>query len=419
MFYSFVRAEPPKKKARPGPCLIGAEDDNNLGCNQCLQDNGQRTAATQTDAITLAPLEPDHIEYVSPDKTLKCCYNPSTVDKCRSPQGQLLQPPHFRLPMSQEDAAKIHGRFPQIAVIKREGTSFGRDYVEPRVQNNRTLQLWARMRMSGLKLWVCPVCWARLTIEEGAYETIVPQRKRTDPVGRCLRYVLLTGIDGLRELAGCMSTTKTGIREHLKRVHDCRMPSELLDIYQLGGGLLHAYLLQRGWSNSSSHGALLSYWRGGGGMSVGIHKWLFLILHAIVNRGVPTAALPGYESSDTPIIRALAAPYSNEETAEDREFIDNSKGSSQPVYNQLDRDANDRESAQIRDKVAELERKGSEGYLTHEELLELERLEQSAEREESSSEDEYETFAERKERLAREAHNKKQNARKELLDDDY
>ena len=47
-------------------------------------------------------LEEIHIEWVSPDGKMKQCYNVQTLIKiaCKGGKNELLQPPHFRSPMS-------------------------------------------------------------------------------------------------------------------------------------------------------------------------------------------------------------------------------------------------------------------------------------------------------------------------------
>ena len=397
--HSFQKAEPKRKKPSASPCTIGAPDKYSLKCNQC-KNGTEKSTPQHTDAITQEPLEEKYIEYISPDSTLKCCYNISTLDRIRSPQGFLMQPPHFRIPMNPGDAKKIHEQL-GVAIQKQSDTPIGSDSVQRAVSQNRNLQTWATNDMGSSKLWMCPVCWSQLvsgTLPQ-ASEEISAYRTQTNPIQRCIDYICdrnVQGEDGVRELCACISTTKTGIKQHLREAHGISsLPSDLLEMYSLRGndGILHRYLLWRGYGNDSAHGALLSYWRHNQEyyeFGVGFNKFIFLYLHTYAD-SITNAALPGIdETTQDGFVTAITKPFSTKKTESDEEFVDNGdiSGDEMPVFTRPD------DTDAVQSKIEEYVGKDTSGYLTQEELLALEEKEkeQREEYDSSDSEDGYERY---------------------------
>ena len=404
MYQTFVRhpfqnTEPKRKKPSASICTIGAPDKYSLDCNQCKNGN-EKSTPQRTDAITQEPLEEKYIEYISPDSTLKCCYNISTLDRIRSPQGFLMQPPHFRIPMNPGDANKIHEQM-GVALQKQVDSPIGSDTVQRAVSQNRGLQAWATNDMGSSKLWMCPICWSQLVSGRlpQTSEEISAYRTQTNPIQRCIDYICernLEGEDGAREVCSCVSTTKTGLKQHLREAHGISsLPSDLLEMYSLRGddGILHRYLQSRGYGNDSAHGALLSYWRHNQeyyDFGVGFNKFIFLYLHTYAD-SVTNVALPGIdETTQDGFITAITRPFSTKKTESDEEFLDNGdiSGDEMPVFTQPgDTDV-------VQSKIEEYANKNTSGYLTHEELLALEEKEkeQIEEYDSSDSEDGYEKY---------------------------
>ena len=77
-------------------------------------------------------LEETHIEWVSPDGKMKQCYNVQTLIKiaCKGGKNELLQPPHFRSPMSRSLKEQIEEKFPGIiSKLKKVRTQTDRDFL--------------------------------------------------------------------------------------------------------------------------------------------------------------------------------------------------------------------------------------------------------------------------------------------------
>jgi len=376
MFKIFIPSEPPKKN-KPGgeskQCIIGGIDTNSLQCNQCK--NGDKILSPSfTDAITLEALEPKHVEFISPDHNLKCCYNVSTLDKCRTAAGYLLQPPHFRLPMHIDDAKRICSTF-HLTLQKTPEHPIAADVIQTRVSNNHRLQIWAFENLKSSHLWFCPICWTALTCTQGqrhASEDITRARVHTDPIIKAVEYIIDRTehrANGLNEFAGTLSTSKTALKHHLRHAHNIRQfPCELLNIYSLRAddGILHRFLHNRGYVNSSAHGALLSYWRKGNDiMPVGFNKFVYLYLYHYAQR-VASASLPGIshrESQDIAIV--MSRPYSKEATASDDEFVDNShqEHPDMPLFRH-----DHKEAADVQAKGRKYQQANTSDYLTHEQL---------------------------------------------------
>ena len=376
MFKIFIPSEPPKKN-KPGgeskQCIIGGIDTNSLQCNQCK--NGDKILSPSfTDAITLEALEPKHVEFISPDHNLKCCYNVSTLDKCRTAAGYLLQPPHFRLPMHIDDAKRICSTF-HLTLQKTPEHPIAADVIQTRVSNNHRLQIWAFENLKSSHLWFCPICWTALTCTQGqrhASEDITRARVHTDPIIKAVEYIIDRTehrANGLNEFAGTLSTSKTALKHHLRHAHNIRQfPCELLNIYSLRAddGILHRFLHNRGYVNSSAHGALLSYWRKGNDiMPVGFNKFVYLYLYHYAQR-VASASLPGIshrESQDIAIV--MSRPYSKEATASDDEFVDNShqEHPDMPLFRY-----DHKEAADVQAKGRKYQQANTSDYLTHEQL---------------------------------------------------
>lgn len=380
MFRVFAPTEPPKKKPASGPpqqCIIGAVDELQLDCNQCKHATGL-SCPDRKDAITQEPLEPNHVEYVAPDHNLKCCYNASTLDRCRSPEGYLLQPPHFRIPMINTDAQKVASAF-GLAIQKQSDQSFGQDRVQQSVSNNQRLIAWARTHMKASQLWLCPICWTHMTCRPEQMQdsaAITSERKGTDPIQRCIDYILSHVREGgFRMLVATFSTSKTGLKHHLRNAHNVpSAPSELLEAYSLRGddGILHRYLSERGYRNESAHGALLSYWRHNPTIyarGVGFNKFIYLYMHYYAPR-ITSAALSSLTEDETGVIwTTLTRPYSLEETAEDREMFDDAiVCESGPVKTEQEEEKQEEEAADVAAKIQEYGSKDVTGYLTHDEL---------------------------------------------------
>ena len=418
MFKIFIPSEPPKKNKSGGEskqCIIGGIDTHSLQCNQC-KNSDKISSPSFTDAITLEALEPKHVEFISPDHNLKCCYNASTLDKCRTAAGYLLQPPHFRLPMHIDDAKRICSTF-HLTLQKTPEHPIAADVIQTRVSNNHRLRLWAFDNLKSSQLWVCPICWTVLTCtpeQRHTSEDITHARVHTDPINKTVEYIIDRtehGANGLNEFAGTLSTSKTALKHHLRHAHNLRQfPCELLNIYSLRAddGILHRFLHHRGYVNSSAHGALLSYWRKGNDiMPVGFNKFVYLYLYHYAPR-VASTALPNIsEQESQEIATVMSRPYSKEATASDDEFVDNShqEHSSIPVFR------HDHEGATaVQAKVRRYQQADASGYLTHEQLEQ--KIKEEAEitgddSDLSSSEDEADRYQrekkEREKRLAKQA----------------
>jgi hypothetical protein len=424
MYCTFISAEPPKKKStarKTRHCMIGASDDHNLEENQHKKGN-KVSDRDPFDSITREPLEVKHVQYVAPDHNLKCCYNASTLDRCRSPQGYLLQPPHFRIPMNSTDAKKVEDSF-VIPYQKVSDESFGSDHVQRRVSSNTRLRSWATADMSSSQLWLCPICWTRLTCSPQARtsEEITQKRTTTDPIQRCTDYIIarsVLGGSGLDELAATLSTSKTALKHHLRHDHGIeRAPSELLDAYNLRSddGILHRYLLRRGYHNESAHGALLSYWRHNLAMfsehGVGFNKFIYLYLHYYAPR-ITSGSLPDVsEEFGRQTIDALSKPYSNKATESDDEFLDDEEYGSggMPRSGPTEKDISD--IAYARQKVHTYKEEASD-YLDHDALEALiveEAKQMGSESDSSESESESDRYV--REKREKEARHKKQKAK--------
>lgn len=404
MYQTFVRhkfqyTEPKRKTPSISACIIGGKDQYSLECNQCKKGS-EKSTPQRTDAITHEPLEEKHVEYISPDSTLKCCYNVSTLDRIRSPTGIMMQPPHFRIPMTPGDAKKINEQF-GVAIQKQTDSPIGSDTVQQAVSQNYGLQAWARNDMGSSRLWACPICWSQLvsgTLPQTS-EEVTARRTQTNPIQRCIDYIIernMQGSDGALELCASMATTKTLLKKHLREAHGIQsLPSDLLEMYSLRGddGILHRYLQWRGYGNDSAHGALLSYWRHNREYyeyGVGFNKFVFLYLNKYAE-DIANAPLPGIdaETQDT-FLKAISRPFSTKKTESDEEFVDDQyvSGDDMPIFQQED------DSDAVKSKINEYKTKDATGYLTHEELLELERkeMEQAEEYDSSDSEDGYERY---------------------------
>ena len=64
-----------------------------------------------TDPITALPLAKVHVDWQSPDGSLRMCYNLATLRDIAKAKGMWMQPPHFRTALDQDLVAQIRARF--------------------------------------------------------------------------------------------------------------------------------------------------------------------------------------------------------------------------------------------------------------------------------------------------------------------
>jgi len=333
MFCQFVPAEPKRKRGESKsddkskkPVSIGAPDIHRLQCNQCLSSS---TAGTPFDTITFEQLEQRYVEWVSPDQKLKCCYNASTLGRIRSDQGHMMQPPHFRIPMSGADAQKISEAF-GIPLVNQPVDRIQDTTVQTRVNDNRILLQWANTTMESVRdLFICPICWTQLTCGtlQKTSEQVTEARISTNPMRVFFTHIITRyaeGRDGSAELASFCRPTKTELKQHLREAHGIqRIPAPLLDVYRLRGmdGLLHRYLLHNDASDKSAHGKLLSYWR----IAAGFYKFLFVSVHGLTESTSMNVSVPLEAQHAQTLMDVLSAPYSLRRTSNDNAFIDDSE----------------------------------------------------------------------------------------------
>ena len=141
-----------------------------LRCNEsrtCCGDGSERydRAASTVDAITMEPLEPRHVEWISPDGNLKVCYNLSTIFRCASADNHLQQPPHFRGRMSADMHAAIKRDFPkEYTQFYAQGvrSRFTNSDIDSAIERHRGLLNWGRDQSITGDLYCCPICYCFL-----------------------------------------------------------------------------------------------------------------------------------------------------------------------------------------------------------------------------------------------------------------
>ena len=346
MFCQFVPTEPKRKRSGESggesktPVKIGAPDIHKLKCNQCLTSSN---VGTQLDTITFDELESKYVEWVSPDQTLKCCYNASTLSRIRSQQGHMMQPPHFRIPMSGIDAQKISEAF-NIPLVTQPVDHIPDTTVQTNVNNNRVLLDWAGATMGTARdLFICPVCWTQLTCRtlQQTSEQVTEARIRTNPMHVFFTHIItryMVGEDGSAELASFCRPKKTELRQHLREAHGIhRIPVPLLDAYKLRGmdGMLHRFLFHNDESTKSAHGKLLSYWK----RAAGFYKFLFVWIYELAKNTAVNLAVPMEVQHVPTLMDVLSAPYSLRSTSDDNAFIDDSENVSDDASTLFRRDA--------------------------------------------------------------------------------
>ena len=236
-----------------------------LRCNES-RNSSYSTRTASCDAITGETLESDHVEWLSPDKELKICYNVSTLFKCAKNTQfgvQLRQPPHFRGPMSPEMKQEIQERFPNAyqsfvtsanqqrsdmaehdadfaAFIQQEiaddGAAaiafWGDAAISQRVAEQENLQeYYQNLPLKG-ELRVCPLCYGYLT------QTFLDDDDEEEQVEEVEDFSLVTSIDATRDpirlltkcaganvegVQGCsyfLATTMKSMKKHLKEAHN-------------------------------------------------------------------------------------------------------------------------------------------------------------------------------------------------------
>ena len=252
-----------------------------LRCNESL-DAHYDALSGALDAITGEMLDADHIEWISPDRKLKICYNVVTLFKCakKSQFGvQLRQPPHFRGPMAADMRLEIQERFPDeyaaflAAARQREAVEaeeaaaeaaeaaeeralqhhtlmqhmmlsfqfLADEDISDRVAEQENLQTYYRdLAMTG-DLVVCPICFDWLTTRyrtddhEGLLENDEDENpdepfqnhidNDRDPI-RLLTKCAEGNVDGVNGCSNFLSTTMKRMHVHLKECHNIR-PSQL------------------------------------------------------------------------------------------------------------------------------------------------------------------------------------------------
>ena len=254
-----------------------------LRCNESFGSNYDALSG-QLDAITGDLLDADHIEWISPDRKLKICYNVSTLFKCakKSQFGiQLRHPPHFRGPMTYEMKTEIQERFPEeyntfvaanqqneddgdgddddggegfnqsiIAHLMQTLQFYNDDDISSRVAGQENLQnYYAHLNMTG-ELVVCPLCYNYLTTRyqtddvEGLInsddddddnddsedsedernprgnEPFVDQIDSSRDPIRLLTKCAESNVDGVKGCSNFIATTMKKMHVHLKQCHN-------------------------------------------------------------------------------------------------------------------------------------------------------------------------------------------------------
>ena len=180
-------------------------------------------------------LEETHIEWVSPDGKMKQCYNVQTLIKiaCKGGKNELLQPPHFRAPMSRSLKEQIEEKFPGIiSKLKKSQNPNGQRLFDENDIDEETMENYFQRYGDAIEsvkynwmsdigdLYVCPLCFSYLSdlldIENGTSDN---DDEMEDPLE------ILTH-QGIEIGAVALATKQAEMRTHLSTVH--KIPKKYL-----------------------------------------------------------------------------------------------------------------------------------------------------------------------------------------------
>ena len=180
-------------------------------------------------------LEEIHIEWVSPDGKMKQCYNVQTLIKiaCKGGKNELLQPPHFRSPMSRSLKEQIEKKFPGIiSKLKKSQNPNGQRLFDENDIDEETLENYFQRYGDTIEsvkynwmsdigdMYVCPLCFSYLSdlldIENGTSDN---DDEMEDPLE------ILTH-QGIEIGAVALATKQAEMRTHLSTVH--KIPKKYL-----------------------------------------------------------------------------------------------------------------------------------------------------------------------------------------------
>lgn len=99
---------------------------NGIHCNHHEGAPFDHELAT-TDPITQLPLDKLHVDWVSPDGSLRMCYNLSTLRQIAAVNSRWMQPPHFRTPMELPLVVQIQTKFKVDATVYKPHDDDGDD----------------------------------------------------------------------------------------------------------------------------------------------------------------------------------------------------------------------------------------------------------------------------------------------------
>eukprot|EP00750_Incisomonas_marina_P012919 INCI17181.4.p1 GENE.INCI17181.4~~INCI17181.4.p1 ORF type:complete len:1108 (-),score=263.76 INCI17181.4:127-3450(-) len=103
---------------------------NGIHCNHHEGAPFDHELAT-TDPITQLPLEKLHVDWVSPDGSLRMCYNLSTLKQIAAMNSTWMQPPHFRTPIELPMVIQIQTKFKVDATVYKPDEGPGQVSDEP------------------------------------------------------------------------------------------------------------------------------------------------------------------------------------------------------------------------------------------------------------------------------------------------
>ena len=266
------------------------------------------------DAITEEELETPHICWESPNKSLKQCFNLSTlVSVAKSMAVQdFMQPPHFRSLMDDALRAQIKEKFGAKALKLNNDE----DYEENATFAQR-LQRYLNGVMGSSDLYLCPVCYSeayRRYESPSSYDHPYHEfHFQHDPIS------VLQSLDDELHIASTFSFRKMAqVKAHLKEAHGFdtnNIDNALYKRFQIraSDGLLQRYL-EFYYERDLHHTDMAKFWQSGNNIHF-IH-----LLHLVESHfsGIPMSFNFRRRMWDE-----LSSPYYKGLNEEDKDFVVN------------------------------------------------------------------------------------------------
>lgn len=145
---------------------IFSMDETDEDTDEDVSPSKQECCRNKVDAITICPLEPIHVCWISPDGENRQCYNLDTLRKVSISRDKdvLLEPPHFRCDISGKLQEQIVSKFGRVGLLVhgyltgKNGDDDNDSYDDSYAFQER-FNAYMHELMGSRDIYVCPICY--------------------------------------------------------------------------------------------------------------------------------------------------------------------------------------------------------------------------------------------------------------------